>query len=99
MAADMEKILALASNNFEKLTALQKGVSGSGESEKGRVKITLSGEHNIKALTLDPALLKERNADEISRLIITAFNRARNDLDKKIKEGTISLVKDQVKDL
>lgn len=94
MAIDMEKLAAFAGSSLQKFTSIQNSVTATGTSDGERVKITINGEYHIKDLYLADELLKERTATEIGKLIITAYNRARNELQENIQEATMDLIKE-----
>lgn len=50
-----------------------KNLEVSGESGGGLVKLTLSGKGALKAITIDPSLLKEEEKEVLEDLILAAF--------------------------
>lgn len=47
-----------------------------GESGKGSVKVTVSGDQRVTALEIDPGLLSAGNAERLNQLLIEALNGA-----------------------
>ncbi len=91
MTIDIEKIAAFATKNAAELNELQQNLTVKGEAGKGLVKLVLNGEHEIEDLYLAPELLKKHTADEISRLIISAYTRAQDNLEDAFKEATLKM--------
>jgi DNA-binding YbaB/EbfC family protein len=50
-----------------------------GDSGKGAVKATVSGDQRVTALEIDPGLLSAGNADRLNQLIMEALNKALNE--------------------
>lgn len=53
-----------------------------GESGAGLVKITITGKHDVKKLTIDPSLLNDKEI--LEDLIIASFNDANRKLEEEI---------------
>ncbi len=56
-----------------------------GQSGSGMVKVVLTGDHQVRRVSLDPSL-KEEDIDMIEDLITAAFNDAANKIDQKSKQ-------------
>jgi DNA-binding YbaB/EbfC family protein len=57
-----------------------------GESGAGMVRVTLSGKSELKALEIDPSLLKPEDKTVIEDLIVAAHNDARAKLEARMAE-------------
>ncbi|MCJ8275319.1 MAG: YbaB/EbfC family nucleoid-associated protein [Bdellovibrionales bacterium] len=47
-----------------------------GTSGGGAVKVTIKGENNVSALTIDPEIFKEGDAEMLQDMLVTALNDA-----------------------
>ncbi len=54
----------------------------------GAVKVTMTGDQNCKAVTIDPDLLKDADAEMLQDLILTAVNLAREQ-SRKLQEARL----------
>ena len=61
-------------------------IRASGESGGGMVKATVNGKHQLVALDIDPALIKENDKIILQDLIIAAVNKATDEADILAKE-------------
>ena len=61
-------------------------IRASGESGGGMVKATVNGKHQLVALDIDPALIKENDKIILQDLIIAAVNKATDEADVLAKE-------------
>lgn len=57
-----------------------------GESGAGMVRVTLTGKSELKALEIDPSLLKPEDKTVIADLIVAAHNDARAKLEARMAE-------------
>ncbi|MBN9533325.1 MAG: YbaB/EbfC family nucleoid-associated protein [Alphaproteobacteria bacterium] len=57
-----------------------------GESGAGMVRVTLTGKSELKALAIDPSLLKPEDKTVIEDLIVAAHNDARAKLEARMAE-------------
>jgi DNA-binding YbaB/EbfC family protein len=57
-----------------------------GESGAGMVRVTLTGKSELKALAIDPSLLKPEDKTVIEDLIVAAHNDARAKLEVRMAE-------------
>jgi len=66
-------------------------IEAEGASGGGLVTVTLSGKGAMKAVRIDPSLLKEDEADILEDLILAAHNTAKEKLEAVIAEKTSEL--------
>jgi len=50
-----------------------------GESGKGAVKVTVTGDQRVTALEIEPGLLSAGNVDRLNQLLLEALNNALNE--------------------
>lgn len=66
----------------------------SGEAGGGLVKCTVTGRHELRALKIDPSIIKAEEADVMEDLIIAAVNDARAKAERVMGEETQRLMSD-----
>ena len=85
---EMQEKVAAAQAEIEEATA-------EGESGGGAVRVTLSGNGEMRAVNVDPSLLREDEGEILEDLIIAAHNNARGRLEEvkaeKMREVTAGL--------
>ena len=77
-----------------KMQEMQEGlaeVEAEGTSGGGMVTVTLSGKGAMKAVSIDPSLVKEGEGDILEDLILAAHNQAKERLEDVIAEKTREL--------
>ena len=82
---DMLKMMKQAKQMQEKMAGLQEEVAQIeviGTSGGGLVRVTLSGKGDLKALSIDPSLVKPEDAEIIEDLIVAAHADAKRKLDE-----------------
>ena len=57
-----------------------------GTSGGGKVKVTMTGAHEVTAITIDPEVVNPEEADLLEDLVVAALNDARGKVDKMIEE-------------
>ena len=57
-----------------------------GTSGGGTVKVTMTGAHEVKAISIDPEVVNPEEADLLEDLVVAALNDARGKVDKMIEE-------------
>jgi len=57
-----------------------------GTSGGGKVKVTMTGAHEVTAISIDPEVVNPEEADLLEDLIVVALNDARAKVDKMIEE-------------
>jgi len=57
-----------------------------GESGGGKVKVVLSGKHDVQHIDIDPSLLKAEEKEMLEDLLIAAFSDAKNKSERKLSE-------------
>ncbi len=65
-----------------------------GQAGNGLVTCVLTGRHEMKALKIDPSVIKAEEADVLEDLVMAAVNDARAKADKEMNEQTQKLVSD-----
>ena len=78
--ADLLGMMKQAKQLQEKMQTMQEEVAAlsvEGAAGGGLVKVTLSGKADLKALHIDPSLLKPEEAEILEDLIVAAHNDAR----------------------
>jgi DNA-binding YbaB/EbfC family protein len=95
---DIMGIMKKAQAMQEKLAETQESlarVEVEGQSGGGLVKLTLSGKMDLKAIRIDPSLLKPEEAEMVEDLIIAAFADAKAKAERaaaeKMQEVTAGL--------
>lgn len=66
-------------------------LEASGQAGGGMVAVTLSGKFEMKALRIDPSLLKEDEAEILEDLILAAHNDAKAKVEQVMQEKTKEL--------
>jgi nucleoid-associated protein EbfC len=69
-----------------------KEVTAEGESDKQLVKITITGQHDIKMLSVAPALLKE-SPKVVEHAIISAYQDAKVKMEEQVKLKMVEVAK------
>lgn len=86
---DFADILKQAQGLQAKMQDIQDRIAAvevEGAAGGGMVKITLNGKGYAKAAAVDPALLKEDEAEVLEDLIIAALNDAKARLEERVQE-------------
>ncbi|MFN4008770.1 MAG: YbaB/EbfC family nucleoid-associated protein [Pannonibacter sp.] len=92
---DFMKMMKQAKQLQEKMGSLQEAfanIETEGSSGGGMVKITIAGKGEIRAIKIDPSLLKEEEAEILEDLIIAAHNEARIKAEAQMQEKTQELM-------
>ena len=85
---DFSEIISRAKKMQEKMKEVQEGlkkIEVEGLSGGSLVKVTLTGDYEMKSITISPDAKKEKN-EIINDLIIAAYNDAKEKLKKKTSE-------------
>ena len=85
-AKEMQAKMQQAQQKLVSITA--QGVSGG-----GLVKITLNGQHEMRQLSIDPALLKEP-AEVVEGVIIAAYNDAKRKIEELMRKEMSVIAQD-----
>ena len=83
---DLMGLMKQAKEMQEKMQSAQAEVAdleAEGRAGGGLVKVTLSGENNMKALQIDPSLIDGEEAEVLEDLIIAAYQDAKARLDEE----------------
>lgn len=92
---DMFKMMKQAKQMQEKMAGLQEEVAQIeviGTSGGGLVRVTLSGKGDLKALSIDPSLVKPEDAEIIEDLIVAAHADAKAKAEAALAERTQALM-------
>jgi DNA-binding YbaB/EbfC family protein len=84
----INEIMKRAQEMQQRLQHIQKEVAAmeiTGQAGGGLVKVTLTGQHYAKKVTLDPNVLKETKV-VIEDLIVAAINDATDKIEKSLRE-------------
>ena len=76
---------------FQEMQEEMANLEAEGTSGAGLVTVTLSGKGEMKALTIDPSLLKEDEGEILEDLILAAHNDAKAKVEAAVAEKTQSL--------
>lgn len=57
-----------------------------GTSGGGKVKVTMTGSHEVTAISIDPEVVNPEEADLLEDLVVAAMNDARGKVNKMIEE-------------
>ena len=93
----MKDLLGLMSKAKEmqaKFQAMQDEIAtleATGQAGGGLVSITLTGKFEMKALKIDPSLIKADEAEILEDLILAAHNDAKNKVEQVMQEKTKAL--------
>jgi DNA-binding YbaB/EbfC family protein len=93
----MKDILGLMGKVKEmqaRMQEMQEGLSAlevSGQSGGGLVKVTLNGKGDMRAVSIDPSLVKQEDAEMIEDLIVAAHNDAKVKVETMVAERTREL--------
>jgi nucleoid-associated protein EbfC len=93
----MKDILGLMGKVKEmqaRMQEMQEGLSAlevSGQSGGGLVKVTLNGKGDMRAVSIDPSLVKPEDAEMIEDLIVAAHNDAKVKVETMVAERTREL--------
>jgi len=86
---DMMGMMKQAKQLQEKMQAMQDEVAAmeiEGSAGGGMVKVTMNGKGEMKALHIDPSLMKPEEAEIVEDLIVTACNDARARADATLQD-------------
>ena len=92
---DFLKMMKQAKEMQEQMGSLQEKIveiEAEGVAGAGLVKVTLNGKSDLKALKIDPALLKEDEGEILEDLIMAAHTDARAKIEMAIQEKTQELM-------
>lgn len=81
---NIQKMLKQAQQMQAKMEVIQDELADAeeeGTSGGGAVKVTLSGKHDMKALSIDESLIEKDEKEMLEDLIIAAFNDAKQKVD------------------
>jgi len=91
---DLLGLMGKAKEMQAKFQAMQDEIAtleATGQSGGGLVSITLSGKFEMKALKIDPSLIKPDEAEILEDLILAAHNDAKNKVEAIMQEKTKAL--------
>ncbi|MEP9398065.1 YbaB/EbfC family nucleoid-associated protein [Mesorhizobium sp. KR2-14] len=91
---DLLGLMGKAKEMQAKFQAMQEEVAtleATGQAGGGLVQVTISGKFEMKALKIDPSLLKEDEAEILEDLIIAAHNDAKAKVETVMQEKTKAL--------
>lgn len=91
---DLLGLMGKAKEMQAKLQAMQDEVAqmeATGQSGGGLVSVTLSGKSDLKALKIDPSLLKADEVEILEDLIVAAHNDAKAKVEAQMQEKTKAL--------
>ena len=91
---DLLGLMGKAKEMQAKFQAMQEEVAtleATGQAGGGLVQVTISGKFEMKALRIDPSLLKEDEAEILEDLIIAAHNDAKAKVETVMQEKTKAL--------
>jgi nucleoid-associated protein EbfC len=91
---DLLGLMGKAKEMQAKFQAMQDEIAtleATGQSGGGLVSITLSGKFEMKALKIDPSLIKPDEAEILEDLILAAHNDAKNKVETIMQEKTKAL--------
>lgn len=94
---NMQSLMKKAQDMQKKMEALQEELGElevEGSSGGGMVKVEMTCKGKVKALKVDPSLIKEDEAEMMEDLIVAAMNDARQKADEKMAEETQKAMQD-----
>lgn len=81
---DIKNLMRQAQEMQKKMQKVQEDLANSvyeAESGGGMVKVTISGDGNVKNINIDPSLLKEDEKEIVEDLLVAALNQAKKKAD------------------
>ena len=94
---DLMGLMKQAKEMQAKMQAAQESVAAlevTGQSGGGLVSVTLTGEHNMTALSVDPSLLSGEDKEVVEDLIVAAYQDAKIKLNTAQAESMKSVMGD-----
>ncbi|SFN77738.1 hypothetical protein SAMN03159463_00536 [Mesorhizobium sp. NFR06] len=91
---DLLGLMGKAKEMQAKFQAMQDEIAtleATGQAGGGLVSITLTGKFEMKALKIDPSLIKADEAEILEDLILAAHNDAKNKVELQMQEKTKAL--------
>lgn len=91
---DLLGLMGKAKEMQAKFQAMQDEIAtleATGQAGGGLVSITLTGKFEMKALKIDPSLIKADEAEILEDLILAAHNDAKNKVEQVMQEKTKTL--------
>lgn len=91
---DIMGLMKQAKEMQSKMQEMQEGmadVQAEGTAGAGMVTVTLSGKFDLRALKIDPSLVKDGEVEMIEDLIIAAHTDAKDKVEKVVAEKTQEL--------
>ena len=91
---DIMGLMSKAKEMQEKMQAMQEELANlemKGNSGGGLVCVTLNGKGNMTALSIDPGLLKDEEADIVEDLVLAAHNDAKSKVEEETARRTQEL--------
>ena len=91
---DLLGLMGKAKEMQAKFESMQEEIANlqeTGQSGGGLVSVTLSGKFEMRALAIDPSLIKPDEAEILEDLILAAFNDARAKVESAMAEKTQAL--------
>jgi DNA-binding YbaB/EbfC family protein len=76
-----------AKSKLKKMQDDMRNIQASGESDKGRVKVTLNGVNEMVKIEIIDELLASDKKDMLTKAIISASNDAKKKLDKELEKN------------
>lgn len=86
---DLMKLMKQAQDMQGRMQKMQEDLVGlevEGQAAAGMVKVTLNGKGDMRALKIDPSLVKPGEAEMIEDLVIAAFQDARGKVEAAMQE-------------
>ena len=87
---DLNQLLSSAKSMMEKTQKSMSGISATGESGAGSVRVTMTGQYKVTAVSLDDDILKEDKA-VVETLIQSAMNDASNKVSELTQKNMMSM--------
>jgi len=93
MKAQIAELMKQAQQMQENMRKLQEQLAAmevEGQSGAGLVKVTMTGRHDVKRISIDPSLLKD-DKEMLEDLVAAAFNDATRKVDTSLQEKMAGL--------
>lgn len=91
---DFKDMMSKAMKMAENAKDLQRQVSADGSGGGGMVTCTVGGDHSIRTLVIDPAILDPPDAELLQDLIIAAVNQAQQRVGDELRKTAMSQMGD-----
>jgi DNA-binding protein YbaB len=94
MSLDTLKLAQFAAGSAELFGPALKQVQASGESDGGKIKLTLGGDYELRDVKIAPDVVARYKVDQIAQLIMSAYTRAKSNYETEVYKVIARMAKD-----